>query len=209
MAALLIFGGGGHGKVVATIAAEAGSWDRIAFVDDRHAALERVADWEVLSGFDGAADYLKEFTHFFVAVGDNALRLKLLNRYREQGHRAATLVHGSAWVSASATFGAGTLIGPQAAVHTDARLGLGCIVNTAATVDHDCVLEDGVHLSPGVHLAGEVKVGRETSIGIGSAVCNRIDIGHHVIIGAGSAVIESVPDGVTATGVPARILKQT
>lgn len=208
MAALLIFGGGGHGRVAAAIAGDVQKWNRIAFADDRHMELERVADFEVLAGFDAAADHLKEFTHFFVAVGDNALRLKLLAKHREAGHTAATLVHPTAWVCASATVGDGTLIGPQAVVHTGARIGVGCIVNTAATVDHDCILEDGVHLSPGVHLAGEVKVGRAASIGIGSSVSNRIDIGQNTVIGAGSAVVEPIPGNVTAAGVPARILKR-
>ncbi|MGP0630213.1 acetyltransferase [Nitrospina sp. 32_T5] len=209
MAGLLIFGGGGHGRVVAAIAKHVQKWDRIAFADDRHMELKRVADFEVLAGFADAAGCLKEFTHFFVAIGDNTRRLQLINQHRETGHTAATLVHPSAWVCASATVGDGTLIGPQAVVHTGARVGMGCIVNTAATVDHDCVLEDGVHLSPGVHLAGEVKVGRETSVGVGSSVSNRIDIGRNVVIGAGSAVVEPIPNNVTAAGVPARILKQT
>nr|WP_249218421.1 acetyltransferase [Nitrospina sp. Nb-3] len=206
---MLIFGGGGHGKVVAAIAKDVQKWDRIAFADDRHMELKRVADFEVLAGFDDAASGLKDFTHFFVAIGENALRLKLLLRHCEAGHTAATLVHPTAWVCETAIVGQGTLIGPQAVVHTGARVGRGCIVNTAATVDHDCILEDGVHLSPGVHLAGEVKVGRETSIGVGASVSNRMDIGHNSVIGAGSAVVDPIPDNVTAAGAPARILKQT
>lgn len=194
--------------MVATIAAYVQTWERIAFLDDHHAELKHVAEREVLAGFDEAETVLKEFAQFFVAVGDNRLRLKLLNRYLEQGHKAPPLVHPTAWVAFSAEVGDGTLVGPHAVVHAEAKVGRGCIINTAATVDHDGVLEDGVHLSPGVHLAGEVHIGRETSIGVGSAVAHRVKIGHHVTIGAGSAVVEDIPDNVTAAGVPARIIKK-
>lgn len=207
MATLLILGAGGHGKVAAAIAASVQTWERIAFLDDRAAELQIVGGHEVLAGFGEAESCLKEFTNFFVAVGDNRLRLELLNRYLDRGHKSPPLVHPTAWIAPSATLGEGTLAGPKSVVHVNAQVGRACIVNTAATVDHDCVLEDGVHLSPGVHLAGEVRIGRETMVGVGTAVANRVTIGRNAVIGAGSAVVEDIPENVTAAGVPARILR--
>ncbi|HIC96179.1 TPA: transferase, partial [Candidatus Bipolaricaulota bacterium] len=82
------------------------------------------------------------------------------------------------------------------------------IINTGATIDHDCVIEDYVHISPGVHLAGNVKLGELSHIGIGASAVQRVKIGKGVIIGAGAVVIDDIPDHVTAVGVPARVIKR-
>jgi UDP-N-acetylbacillosamine N-acetyltransferase len=93
-------------------------------------------------------------------------------------------------------------------VNPGATLGRNVIVNTCASVDHDCVLEDGVHISPGAHLGGGVTVGRGTWIGIGAVVRDHVMIGAGVTIGAGAVVVKDIPDGVMAYGVPARVVKE-
>jgi len=94
------------------------------------------------------------------------------------------------------------------AINSGTKIGENVIINTGATVDHDCVLEDYVHISPGAHLAGNVYVGELTHIGIGASLIQGVKIGRNVIIGAGAAVINDLPDNVTAVGVPAKVLKQ-
>ena len=44
-------------------------------------------------------------------------------------------------------------------------------------------------------------------IGIGSSVIEGIKIGKKVTIGAGASVISEIPDGMTAVGVPAKLIK--
>ncbi len=67
-------------------------------------------------------------------------------------------------------------------------------------------LADAVHICPGAHLAGEVQVGACSWIGIGASVIQQIRIGADVTVGAVAAVVCDLPDGVTAVGVPARVL---
>jgi acetyltransferase EpsM len=83
-----------------------------------------------------------------------------------------------------------------------------CIINTAATVDHDCILEDFVHIAPGVNLCGNVKVGKRSLVGVGAVVRPEITIGSDTIIGAGSVVVENVPSGVMAYGNPCRVVRE-
>jgi sugar O-acyltransferase (sialic acid O-acetyltransferase NeuD family) len=92
-----------------------------------------------------------------------------------------------------------------AVINPDARLGMGVLVNTAATVDHDCIIEDGVHLAPGVHLAGDVRIGEGTFIGIGTVARQGVRVGRGCVVGAGSVIVRDLPDGSTAYGVPARV----
>lgn len=206
MIRLLILGAGGHGKVVAEAAVASGRWRTIAFLDGRFPALSSVLEWPVIGTDAQATQFLPRDREIFVAIGDNRLRLQLLESLRESGFAVPAIVHPNAWVSPSARVGEGTVLVAGAVVNAGASLGRGCIVNTGASVDHDCSIGDGVHVSPGAHIGGGAVVSARTWIGIGAAIRHRVKIGADVVVGAGAAVIADLPDGVKAMGVPARVV---
>jgi len=203
---LIIFGAGGHGRVVAE-AAQLSGFDILAFVDqsldlggDRVLGIPVVNDENELESFD-------EDCAAIVAVGDNAQRQAIVTRLLEQGVQFARIIHPSAVISPSATLGEGTVVLAGSVVNSMAVLGKHCIVNTMASIDHDCLIDDFAHLSPGVHLAGGCRVGRSAHVGIGASVVPSCSIGARSIIGAGAVVVSDIPSDVVAAGVPARILK--
>jgi sugar O-acyltransferase (sialic acid O-acetyltransferase NeuD family) len=207
MGGLLIVGAGGHGKVVAEIAHNMGSWGDIAFLDDHYPESSMVGNWRILGKSKGANPFREEYPEAVAAIGTNSIRLEVLKRMAQGGFRFPVLMHPDASVSRFASIGAGTVICTQAAVVIDSRIGLGVIVNTGASIGHDCTLEDGVHVAPGVRLAGGVSVGECSWIGIGAIVKEFVRIGRGVIVGAGSTIIRDIPDGVTVVGSPGRIIR--
>ena len=88
------------------------------------------------------------------------------------------------------------------------QTGKHCIVNTGAAIDHECILEDYVHVSPHATLCGNVEVGEGSWIGAGAVINPGVKIGKWTIIGSGSVVCKDIPDGVTACGSPCRIIKK-
>jgi serine O-acetyltransferase len=50
-------------------------------------------------------------------------------------------------------------------------------------------------------------IGDNVFIGAGARVLGGITLGNNVVIGANAVVIDNVPDGATAVGIPARIIK--
>ena len=82
------------------------------------------------------------------------------------------------------------------------------ILNTHSTVEHDCIIEEGVHIGPGAQVAGGVSISNGVWIGIGAVISDHVHIGEGSIVGAGAVVIEDVPANVIVIGVPARILKE-
>jgi len=201
---LLILGAGGHGKVMAEVAEAKGGWQSIALLDDRFVTLNDLLRWPVLGGIGQADQFVSQFSHATVAVGDYRLRLQWLEQLLGFGFKIPALSHPSAWVSASARLDAGCVVMANATVQADARVGRGCIVNTGASVDHDCYLGDGVHVCPGAHLGGGVRIGSGSWLGIGCSVIQGVRIGSHVTVGAGAAVIGDILDCTTVVGVPAR-----
>ncbi len=208
---LLILGAGGHGKVVAEAVMAAGLSETIAFLDDLctvHGQSNNQSGWPVIGPFASALDLKirNQFSFALVAVGHAPARLRWLQRLAFAGYELPVLIHPTSWVSPSAQLGAGSVVFAQAAIQAQAVIGNGAILNTGCSVDHDAQLGDGVHICPGARLAGEVQVGDRSCIGIGASVIQQIRIGADVTVGAGAAVVRDLPDGVTAVGVPARVL---
>ncbi len=146
----LILGKGGFGRQLADWLAEDG-WGQAEFLDD-HApdcvgALRDYADPALLKPGRAA----------FVALGNNELRVTLLQKIAAAGYATPVYISDAASVSPSAVLEPGCVILPQAYVGAGAHLGAGCIVNAGAIVDHDAVLGRGVHVAPG----GIVKAGAE------------------------------------------------
>ncbi len=201
---LLIVGAGGHGRVVADIAASDAGWTEIAFLDDGIPASQRSGAWPVIGAFKQLASLTGEFDACVAALGDARLRLEHLLQAKAAGFQIPTLVHPGAVVSRQARVAEGVVVCAGAVVNIGANIARGAIVNTGATVDHDCRLEEGVHVCPGAHLAGNVTIGARSWFGIGAVAKQGIRIGSDVTVGAGAVCLVDVADGAMVVGVPAR-----
>lgn len=205
---LIIFGAGGHGRVVADAASVSGRFSAIAFLDDGFPALRQAGPWPVVGRFTDAASLRDQFSCAAIGVGDNRARLTLMDEIGRIGFGLPAIVHPSAVVSQHASLGKATVVLAQAVVNFGAVVGEAVIINTAAVVEHDCRVGDGAHLSPGAMLGGGVTIGNCSWIGIGASVRHATAIGEQVRIGAGAAVVSAIPAGATAVGVPARVVEK-
>ena len=111
---LIVWGAGGHGKVVLDIARALGLYSEIAFVDDSCVSIgERFCDLEVfpVSGFDALK--ARGYDCFVVAIGNNHARQRCFQEGIDKGLEPAMLIHPSAFVSGSTRLGAGTVLMPR------------------------------------------------------------------------------------------------
>lgn len=207
MPALLVLGGGGHGRVVADAALETGHWNEVVFLDDAWPQKKVNGQWAIIGNIRDLGDWRRCYEDAVVAIGNNQLRIQLQAALVSAGFNTVSVIHPAATVSRYAKVGTGSVVFASAVINTGAEIGDGAIINTSASIDHDCVLGVGVHISPGAHIGGGVRIGDYAWVGIGASVKHLVSLGSNAIIGAGAAVIADVPDEITVIGVPARPVK--
>ncbi|HYG30322.1 MAG TPA: acetyltransferase [Allosphingosinicella sp.] len=206
-ASLILFGSGGHAKVVLEAIRAAIPDCRVSVLDDDPAATGRTLlglpivggrDWLETNPFRGSV---------VPAIGTNAARAALIEWLAGLDRPLASVVHPGAILSPTAKLGDGAFLAPGAIVNAEAEIGEAAIVNTGASVDHDCRVGAAAHIAPGAHLCGSVRVGARTLVGAGATVIPGVAIGADAIVGAGSVVIADLPDGARVAGCPARALR--
>lgn len=198
---LFIFGASGHGKVIAELVINNGC--KIAAMIDDAPKTTNFGFTPIIHTRSMLQP--QHDVNLIIAIGNNTIRKKVCLKFSE--YNFFTVVHKSAIVSPSVSLGLGTVVMLQAIINADATIGNHVIINTGALIEHDCIIEDYVHISPNVTLSGNVSVGQGSHIGSGAIVIPGIKIGKWCTIGAGTVVINDIPDGATAIGNPAKIIK--
>ena len=199
--------------MIADVAEKLNKFKEISFLDDKflRSNSPKIINSKRLIGeisLDNIRKFSADFSHAFIGLGDNSLRIKWLKIINKMGFIVPTIIDPSAEVSKYAFLEKGSFINTNVVIQCNVKVKSGCILNTAATIDHDTNIGEGVHISPGVNIGGNVNIGKRSWIGIGSKIINNINIGENVIVGAGSLVLKNIPSNVQAYGSPTNIIKE-
>ncbi|MFT9596624.1 acetyltransferase [Mesobacillus sp.] len=201
---IAIIGQGGHSKVVRDVIKAMEDAEIVSCLDDKFKAdffHEQIMYGPVSSAKSIAVDFPE--VKFFVAIGNNTVRKKIVESLGFPEEFYATLIHPTAQVSAQSMIGPGSVVMPCAVVNSDAQLGAHAIINTCAVVEHDSKIENFVHISPNATLTGNVTVREGAQVGASATVIPGMEIGEWAMVGAGATVIHNIPPNSTAVGVPA------
>lgn len=194
----MIIGAGGHGSVVADIAKLCRK-QAILFYDD---TVEKQNGWFASCFVQGALADLPETFEGIIAIGDNAARKRISERFTGASWR--TLVHPGAVVADNVSLGIGTVICAGAIIQPGAVIGDHCLINTAAVVEHGARIGNYAHVASSAIVCGEVIVDEGAFVGAGAVVLPKLEVKAWSTIGAGAVVTSDVPAGKIVFGNPAR-----
>jgi sugar O-acyltransferase (sialic acid O-acetyltransferase NeuD family) len=139
-----------------------------------------------------------------IAIGNNFLRKQIAEKI---SHSLAKLLHPTAYISPMSQIEAGTVVFAGAIIQTEAQIGKNVIINTGSVVEHECQVADYGHIAPKAVICGQVNIGEGTLVGANATILPNLTIGKWCKIGAGAVVTQNIPDFATAVGIPARIIK--
>ena len=202
---VVVYGCGGHGKVVADLVQLNTALNLLGFLDDGVPVGPGPLGYRVLGGAAWLDTPDAKGVEVVFGIGANAIRARVCEKLSEKGVRILTVVHPQAVVAGTAAVGAGTVIMANATINPDARIGKAAIINTGAVVEHDCEVGDFAHLSPNSAIGGGSSLGTGAWLGLGATVNPGIRVGAHTIVGAGAAVVKDLPEDCIAVGVPAKV----
>jgi len=208
---IIIIGGGGHAKVLASVLKKHSEWNPIGYTDPKDSGPLLGLPY---LGNDSIIKLLileKNLQYAVIGIGqikNIESRKRIIQSFESTGLTLPTIISEYAIINEDVHIAKGSVIMDGVIIQPGVRIGKYSIVNTGATIDHDCQIGDYVHIAPGVNLSGDVIVGNNVLIGTGARVVQGIHINSDVIIGAGSVVVKSILRSGTYIGVPARILSK-
>lgn len=206
---VIVLGGGGHARVLIDALIQMGV-SVLGITEKSITPGVLIAGVPVIGSDSEVLGYAAD--HIFLvngigSTGDVEKRINLFKTFKEHGYTFYNVIHPLAVLASGVKLGEGVQVMAGAVIQTGSSIGCNSIINTRSSVDHDCVIGDHVHIAPGVTLSGGVKVGKMVHIGTGATVIQGISIGENSVIGAGAVVLGDLPSGVTAFGIPARVVK--
>lgn len=203
--AIVVYGGGGHGKSLIDLLRVLEIYRIVGIVDDGIRAGEEIMDIKVLGGRSMLSNLYTQGVRSAVnavgGIGNISIRIKVFEQLTIARFLCPTVIHPSAFIESSAVLSSGIQVFPHAYIGSQSQVGFGVIVNTSAVISHDCIIGDYSIISPGAILAGEVELGKGVLIGMAATINLQAKIGDGARIGNGSTVKSDVPEnGIVRAG---------
>jgi acetyltransferase-like isoleucine patch superfamily enzyme len=158
-------------------------------------------------GKDHALEGSTQFLSLFPGLCGQYVRRAFLAWTIAECHPSASIGFGTIFSKTATRIGQNVYIGPYCS--------LGSV-----TIERDALIATGAHLLSGGRMHGtadatrpireqpgefvHITVGAGCWIGAGAIIM--ADVGNDSIVGAGAVVTKSIPDGVIAVGVPAKVI---
>lgn len=207
MKRLIIMAAGGCGREVLQWALDCNEktprWDFFGFLDyDKHILDGKNTVAKIIGNDE---DYeIQENDEFVCAVGNGALREKIIDKMEKRGAHFIDLVHPTAVVARSAVLEGGVIVYPYSLITADTSVGKGCIINMNCSIAHDVKMGAYCNISPNCDISGMCTIGRNVFMGVGSHIIPSIKVGDNAFICAGSVVMTKVAAGAKMIGNPAK-----
>jgi len=140
--------------------------------------------------WEPAKQLIKSIRDYQKETGNRGLFPKVRTKLAVLRHRFWTIVT-STDIPVNASLGGGIRF-----THTT-----GIVIHPKCKIGPNCCFFQQVTIVEGVEIGGAV------DIGAGAKIIKPVKIGNRAKIGANAVVVSDIPEGATAVGIPARVLK--
>lgn len=197
----IIFGCGGHARSVADVLLFNEPDANIIFVDSNARDGETIFNFPVLKTYDVVDEKV------FIAIGNNAGRVELSNRYK---NNLVNIISKDSYIGrdSSISGSSGIFVGHRAYIGPLCKIEKFSVVNTNASIDHECSVGIGSTIAPNATLCGKVKIGNMVWVGANTAIKENLTINDNTVIGIGSTVVKDIVKSGVYIGCPARLMEK-
>lgn len=205
---LIVYGAGGLGREILSLAELSGRWPSfMGFIDDGLEPGTECGNSHVLGGMEYLQSIEKN-VDLLVGIADTKIKANIFKKLEGNPHiNFPSLIAPTSHIDKDATIEEGCIVGHFCFVSTKAVLKRGTFLNTAVQIGHDSTLGEFCSVMPSVNISGNVTVEKEAFFGVQSLILQGLKVGEGAVVGAGSRAIKNVPEHCTVIGYPARVIK--
>ena len=157
---LLIVGAGRFGQFVRELAQP--KYSQIDFLDDNSPLS--------IGKIDECAKFKDKYDYAIVAMGDNEIRLQLLDKLENAGFKIATIISDRAYVSPYASIAEGCVIEPMAVIKSNAIIERGVLISAGSTINYNARVCKGCSLDCSSVVGYDVVVPEKMSLQYGQQI---------------------------------------
>lgn len=133
-------------------------------------------------------------------------RVELLYAMNIPTEKYVTFIHPTSYIAPSSSIGIGNVILAHSCINSNVRIGNFNIFNQSVIIEHDTQIKKCNFFSAGAIVGSKVEIGDGNFFGIHSAIRENVNINDYNILGMGGVLLNSIFDGKTMIGVPAKEL---
>ena len=212
MKEILIFGAGGHAKVIFSEIIQLKKYLVLGFVDDFAEKNKVILVYENKKYVNiGKTEDIKNYNKIcgVIGVGENYLRKKICEEINKkfQKFKWESIISKNSIINGNVSIGKGSVILSNSVINTGTKIENHCLINTSSSIDHDNHFKNFSSTGPGTITGGNVTIGETSHLGIGSKIKQQINIGKNTIIGGNSFVNKNCEDNSVYYGIPAKKVK--
>ena len=209
---ILIFGAGGHAKVIVDIIEKQGRFKITGFIDKSYDKDTIILGYRVLGCMSSIKDIVFDYQidGGVIGIGDNSIRELVRNKIVEviPNFKFVNCIHPDSIFGKDVVFGEGNVVMAGVIINSSTSIKNHCILNTNSSLDHDSLMANFSSIAPNVTIGGNVRIGDYSAIGIGSNIFNKVNIGYNCIIGGGSLVCKDTEENSIYYGSPSKFIRE-
>ena len=211
---IIIFGSGGHAKVIFSEVIKLKKFKCLGFVDDFKKKGELIISSNKKNYYNlGSIKEViskKNNLKGIIGAGLNFVREKIVKDIKKinNNFKFQQIISKDAIINSDVFIDEGTLVVSGTTINTGTKIGKHCIINTSCSIDHDNKFSDFSSAGPGVITGGNVEVGCQSHLGLGSLVRHNVKILDNTIVGFGSLINKDCKKNSIYWGSPAKKIRK-
>ncbi len=208
---IVIFGSGGHAKVILSEILKLNTkYKFFGFVDNSKKIGSTIVKIKKKKFKIINLEKIKSKNVYgIIGIGDNYLRYKEFKKISGVFKKIKweSIISKNSLVDKNTKIGKGSIILSNTFISTGTQIKDHCIINSSNSIDHDNIFNNFSSSGPGVITGGTVHVDKFSHLGIGCVVKNNISIKENVICGGKSYINKNCKKNSIYFGIPSKFKK--
>lgn len=205
---LAIYGAGGLGKEIYSLAILNYQYEEIIFIDDtkdNHSKINNTYSIKY-EFFKNEFNNDKTF-EIVIGVGEPYYREQIYNRIVEDKYKIGKLISKKTVLYDESKIGIGTIIFEFVSIHNNVNIGVNNVIYPNCFVAHDCNIGDHNLIAASSSIGGGSILGSRNFLGSNTAIKQRCSLGDDNIVGMGANIIHNILNNKVIVGNPGNVIR--